>query len=294
MRFGPALQLTLALILACSTARADALRADFLSSFTWVMPQAWFGGISGIELSDDGQQMIAITDRARILIARIIRKDGLIQTVKSVKSVRLKAQNGADLIGETVDSEGLAVSATGDIFISFERIHRVSKYPSPESPAQGLHRLQTFREFPRNGGLEALAMDQQGRLFALPEKAFDDNGAIPVFRWDGTRWSNPFSLPGDRSFLPVSADFGPDGRIYVLERNFNIFGFRSRVRSWDLTETGASGEHLLLQTDRGTHDNLEGLSVWRDATGRIRLTLVSDDNFLFLQKTELVEYALRE
>ena len=34
--------------------------------------------------------------------------------------------------------------------------------------------------------------------------------------------------------------------------------------------------------------------VWRDDLGRIRLTMVSDDNFRFFQRTEFVEYALDE
>ena len=42
------------------------------------------------------------------------------------------------------------------------------------------------------------------------------------------------------------------------------------------------------------HDNLEGLAVWRDDSGAIRLTMISDDNFNLLQRTELVEYAVPE
>lgn len=44
-----------------------------------------------------------------------------------------------------------------------------------------------------------------------------------------------------------------------------------------------------MQSELGRHDNLEGLSVWRDAQG-LRLTMVSDDNFMFFQRTEFVEY----
>ena len=93
-------------------------------------------------------------------------------------------------------------------------------------------------------------------------------------------------------FLPVSADIGPDGRFYLLERNFGLFGFRSRLRRWELTEKGPVGEQTLLQTSSGRHDNLEGLSVWRDHSGSLRATMISDDNFRSLQRTELVEYAL--
>jgi hypothetical protein len=41
----------------------------------------------------------------------------------------------------------------------------------------------------------------------------------------------------------------------------------------------------------GTHDNLEGLDVWADAEG-LRATMISDDNFRFFQRTEIVDYRL--
>jgi hypothetical protein len=90
----------------------------------------------------------------------------------------------------------------------------------------------------------------------------------------------------------VDADFGPDGRFYLLERDLTLLGFRSRLRRWDITAEGPGNEVTLFQTAAGTHDNLEGLSIWRDSTGGLRATMISDDNFLPLQRTELVEYAL--
>ena len=153
-------------------------------------------------------------------------------------------------------------------------------------------RLAAFKQLPENKALEALAIDRRGHLFTLPEGAVTPGGAIPVWRWNGTGWSQPFSLPRRGKFKPVSADFGPDGKFYVLERDFTFFGFRSRLRRWAVTPAGLGSEETLLKTAAGTHDNLEGLSVWQDAAGRLRATMVSDDNFNALQVTELVEYAL--
>ena len=48
----------------------------------------------------------------------------------------------------------------------------------------------------------------------------------------------------------------------------------------------------LLETRLGELDNMEGISVWRDADGRIRVTLISDDNFFPLQQTMFAEYLL--
>ena len=47
-----------------------------------------------------------------------------------------------------------------------------------------------------------------------------------------------------------------------------------------------------MQTEPGLHDNLEGLSVWRDPQGRLRATMVSDNNYLFIFRSEIVEYRL--
>ena len=109
-----------------------------------------------------------------------------------------------------------------------------------------------------------------------------------------TGWSVPFTIPRIGSFLPVGADFGPDGRFYVLERAIWVFGFRSRVRSWQIEHGRPTRAKTVLLTYSGKHDNLEGLSVWRDDQGDIRLTMISDDNFKFFQRTELVEYVLKD
>ena len=81
---------------------------------------------------------------------------------------------------------------------------------------------------------------------------------------------------------------GPDGRLYVLERDFTGLGFRSRLRRLNID---GSGEEILLTTATGTHDNLEGLDVWADAEG-LRATMISDDNRYFFQETQFVDYRL--
>jgi len=93
----------------------------------------------------------------------------------------------------------------------------------------------------------------------------------------------------------VAADFGPDGRLYVLERQFRgLMGFASRVRRFRLGMDRLLAEETLLETAVGLHDNLEGLSVWRDAGGALRLTMIADDNFSFFQRTEIVEYRVAD
>jgi hypothetical protein len=296
MRFGSSLQVTLALILVSLASLASAEgtgRAQYLGSFTWDIDAPWFGGWSGIELSPDGRQMWVISDRARILDAEIIRDGDQITAVQPGQMSRLKSSEGKDLTHRIADSEGLAIAPDGALYISFESVTRIARFASATANAQVLRKNPTFRKLARNKALEALAIDPEGRLFALPEQVEPD-GSIQVFVLDNYVWTTPFSLTGDPDFLPVGADFGPDGRFYLLERAFNVWGFRSRVRRWDISGGRPTNEELLIETEGGTHDNLEGLTVWRDQQGRTRLTMIADDNFLTLQNTEIVEYAVQE
>lgn len=296
MRFGPAIRIILALILVSFVPVAFAEstgRAQYLGSYSWDMNRQWFGGWSGIELSADGGEMMAITDRGYILRGRVDRQDDQITGIKPFGIWRLKSSTGAYLTRRIIDSEGLAVTPDGTIHISFEGVARVVRYRRPDSPAQVLRRHKDFRRFARNESLEALAVDQRGRLFAIPER-LERGTDIQVFVMQDNIWSAPFTLQGGGMFLPVGADFGPDGRLYLLERAWSVLGFRARVRRWDLIDGQPRNEELLLETPFGTHDNLEGISVWRDDQGRTRLTMIADDNFLSVQHTEIVEYTLQE
>ncbi len=259
----------------------------------WQIDAPWFGGFSGLWIAPDGSRMIALSDRGTLVSADIDRNGGRIVGIRNPKPVRLRASSGAPLLNELTDGEGLAITPDGTIHVSYEQVHRVARYVTPGGAAQILPRPAAFRAFDDNRGLEALASDRQGRLYALPEDHPTPDGRIPVFRWDGRAWTVPFTLPKRGDFLPVGADFGPDGRFYLLERDLGITGFRNRLRSWDLTGDAPADERTLIEAS-GVHDNLEGVSVWRDSNGRLRATMISDDNFLPLQRTEIVEYVLKE
>lgn len=295
MRLGLAVQLICVAVIASCSAETTRYPAQYIGSYTWHNTADWFGGFSGLELSDDGLEMTVINDRSTILTAKIIRDGDQITAITPGPEHHLKSSLGKPLSGAIQDSEGLAIAPDGTIYISFEFIHRVARYDRPTGAAIPLQRPSSFRTLQdENGSLEALAIDSNGWLYTLPEDWADASGQFPVFRWNGKKWSQPFSLPARGKFLPVGADFGPDGRFYLLERAYSVLGFRTRLRRWDITRTSAINEETLLQTGSGLHDNLEGLSVWRDDAGRLRLTMIADDNFLFFQRTELVEYALSE
>lgn len=271
-------------------------QALHLGSFTWRLDAAGFGSFSGLEVSGDGRRFVTVSDKgARLVTGSFLRgDDGRIAGVRAGPIRRLAGREGAPLRGSWGDAEGLAVAPDGTLYVSFERHHRVWRFDSADARPEALRQHIDFTRLQNNSGLEALALGPDGALYTLAERSGALDRPFKVYRArPGARWRTAFRIPRRGAFLPVGADFGPDGRFYLLERRFaGLFGFASRVRSFALTASGIADERTLLVTPPGTHDNLEGLAVWRDAQGRIRLTMISDDNRGFPQRTEFVEYAL--
>lgn len=266
-------------------------KARLIGSFVWQGDGERFGGFSGLEVSDDGQSLYAISDHGSYVTARLQRTDGRITGIASSRVVALRDYDGT-LIGGGGDAEGLAIDAGGRWFVSLESFHRVVAYSSFDK-ASWVPIADDFRGMQDNAGLEALAVDTAGRIYAVPERSGQLTRPFPVYRFDGNAWTIPFTIPRSGGFLPVGADFGPEGRLYLLEREFSGFGFRSRVRRITTEDDNLAKIETLLETETWQYDNLEGIAVWRDAQG-IRLTMISDDNFKFFQRTELVEYIITD
>ncbi|WP_411838232.1 esterase-like activity of phytase family protein [Paracoccus sp. ME4] len=289
-----ALSLALAAMLTAPPAMADAV-LDYVGTYIWSRDEASFGGFSGLEIGPDGRSFHALTDRAHLYWGRIERDDrGIVRGMAVAGRANLRDSKGQPLPpGYTGDSEGLAIGPDGRIHVSFEGLNRVAAYDGPDAPATPLPSLPKLPGIGTNSGLEALAIADDGTLIAIPERSGAEERPFPVLRFDGA-WSEHARIRRDARWLVVGADFGPDGWLYVLERDFRgILGFASRVRRMQLTPGVVQQDEILLETRPLQYDNLEGIAVWDDGIG-IRLTMISDDNFLFVQRTEIVEYRLRE
>lgn len=251
------------------------------------------GGFSGLKVDADGLGLLVLNDRGALFTGRITRDaTGRITGARLGRGGALRGLDGRPLSRRRADSEGLAKGAGAQIFVSFEGISRVERRDAPSALPRILPPHPDFARFPPNGGFEALALDADGSLYAIPEKFHLPDGRIPVYRLAGERWEVARTLPVSPGFDPVEADIGPDGALYVLERRFRgVLGFSSQLRRF--SPRGDDPGETLLVTGSGQHDNLEGLSVWRGPEGELRATMISDNNFFPAQRSEIVEYRLR-
>lgn len=264
----------------------------FLSGYHWTGEGSSFGGYSAILLTPDGSDFIMMSDRAHLITGRIVRHGDRIIGVRSGAMEPLDFPDSLFAQQPVRDTEGLARDADGRLFVSLESENRILQR-DVDGGWSLLPSYAPIDALPNNRGLEAIAIAPDGALYALPEVSDGLLYPFPVFRYrDMQGWDQPMAISRSGGYLPVGADVGPDGRLYVLERGFGGFGFYSRVRRFDQSASGTVDGETLLTSDTRQHDNLEGLAVWAAGDGSLRLTMVSDDNFLFLQKTEIVEYAV--
>jgi hypothetical protein len=268
--------------------------AHEIGRFTWRMDDVRFGGLSGLEIAEDGAAFLAVSDRGVLLAGRLERDaGGRISGVSEVRFEPLRDAQGAPLAGQFTDAEGLAVAPDGTIFVSFEARHRVWSYAHPGAAARPLPPHGDFARLQNNSGLEALAIDRAGRLLTVPERSGRLDRPFPVYRHEDGAWTRPFDLPRDGPWLPVGLDVGPDGRLYLLERNFRgLRGFDTRISRFDITGDAPGPREILVETRAPFQNNFEGIAVWTGADGALRITILSDDNFAFPLTTELVEYRL--
>ncbi|SNT22177.1 esterase-like activity of phytase family protein [Tropicimonas sediminicola] len=294
MRRRPRLALTLLVALAGvagvaarSHAPATVTRVD------WHGDAELFGGWSGIDVSDDGATFWAVSDAGLITRGRLLRQNGQLVGIEAEAPWTIAGERTPENLFLGSDSEGISIASDGSLAISYEGMNRVWLYDDPHARATRLDQAGAFLELENNKGLEAVATAPDGALLAIPENLPEGWEDYPVFRHAGDRWDQPFALEQEGLWRSVGADFGPDGRLYLLERKFVAIGFASRIRRFDLSDPAEvkPGE-TIFSSPVGRHDNLEGIGIWRDPDGRLRAVMVSDDNFLPFLRSEIVEAIL--
>ncbi|MEM7498043.1 MAG: esterase-like activity of phytase family protein [Pseudomonadota bacterium] len=272
-----------------------------------------FGGFSGLLVGvedqsaaeapvvGEGRGFIAVSDRGALLGARYLPADAACP-LRNAAFAPLTDASGAPLTGEAADAEGLA-AAPPALLVSFERRHRIVAL----GPRALTRADRAFSRLSDNAGLEALAvvpagLDGAGSVIAIAERP--DADGFPVFVMRGGLAARA-ALEESRLVLPgphlvTGADIGPDGRLYLLRRDYDpATGVSIVVEAMPLASLlieGAPADVTMLARfgPESGIDNMEAIAAWAHEDGSARVTILSDDNFNPGQRTLLVELSLTE
>jgi hypothetical protein len=280
------------LICLCASVQAEP-SLKHVGSLRWEQPEPWFGGWSGIEITDNGSRMTVISDRGQVTQTKLQRTNGRISGVGILSTKRLGKSAGEALNKKAGDAEGLAIADNGNAFVSFEHRHRIMQANLMTGRTSGRINLPFKDTMGENSGVEALAISADGTLFAMAEQAQSGGAPFPLYAYKNGAWRVSAHIPRRGPFRPVGADFDTKGRLWLLERAVTPLGFRSRIRLF-IIDPNAPSEHTLLTTIPARYDNLEGISVWNAKDGQMHVTLISDDNFMHILRTQIVEYTVAE
>ena len=263
-----------------------------------------FGGFSGLWRAAGGRSIVAITDVGSWLTADVSSSNGRPTGLVNAEMAPILNAAGKPLRKtRSFDTEALAI-ADGMAWIGIERAHDILRFDWAQGGvmARGMPVAvpPAIRRLPSNKGLEAIGIAPAGLAIAGAIVAISErSGAAdaPTMGWiiGGPR-PGAFQVRRKDGFDITDLAFLPGGDMVILERWYAPWrgvAFRlRRIRSQGIRPDAVLDGETLFEADMGFEiDNMEALAVHSE-NGQTILTLISDDNFSFIQRTVLLEFAL--
>lgn len=252
-----------------------------------------FGGYSGMTISPDGTQLLAISDRGTWLTVTLGYEEGELAGVTDARIAAMLDVNGRPVGGRRGDAEALTRDPLGGLAVGFEHAHRISRYPPSALPfgtvPVEMAVPEGLSQAPPNKGLEAVAVLASNRYLLLTEDYRNDD--LDTVGWILTNPEGPAQSSSARIsfavsglFHPTDATMMPNGDVLVLERRYvAVKGGSMRLRRIPREEIVAgarlSGTTIATIAPPLSVDNMEALAVREGPSGEILIYVMSDDNF---------------
>lgn len=274
-------------------------RLTFLRGYRLTSRDPEFGGFSSIDVQ--GDRFTLLSDGGQIIRFRL----NAMGRLSDRRIGALPSGPGTGWFKEDRDSESMVRDpATGTLWVGFENWNAIWRFaPGFAHGERGVF-PRAMRDWPENGGPEAMVRLTNGRFLVFAEQQEGRGGhgrAALRFATDPTRRQphppERFTyLPPPGGFVPSDATQLDDGRVLLLNRAFSFGrGFEVAVTVIDPAAIRAGGVVRGTEISRFSgavlHDNYEGVAVAREG-GRPVLWIVSDDNQNAFQQTLLLEFAL--
>ena len=240
-------------------------------------------GLSDLVVS--GDRLYSITDEGDAFEARIVLDTkGRLTGLQDGRLTVLTGLDGKPLQGKALgDAEGLAVLPNGDRLVSFERQHRVWRYPADGSPPTAAPMPDVAMG--ENDGMEAITADPEVAADAYAV-GIENTGEVWACRLS-TNCVRLAAVEKPDEFGLVAMTKGPgELRVTLLRAWDPVRGSRIFLRA--KPPNAARSEALL--TRPLTADNFEGAAAVPGPKGGVRIYMVSDDNFQSSQRTLLLAF----
>lgn len=298
----------------------------FVDGFHLTSSDKRFGGLSGIDVLEDGN-LLAVSDDGNFVWIDLA-EDGVMPTAARIAGMRDAAGKAMGSKAER-DAEGLAY-ADGLALVSYEGDHRVLAFDVAACGGAARGAPVVFGAFGGdlahafdlaglkvggNSGAEALAVTPDWLLFTGLES--QAGGASPLSA-RAIEAAPVFDLAIGKGMPPlVGMDVVADGdavRVFSLHRATNamasnVISIVETVFSRELDQAGLRARVVSEINERShvrfrqvssrvlaqmnlfvTIDNFEGIAARELPDGRVRLYVIADDNFSARQRTLLMIY----
>ena len=294
LRTDPAAGSSVAVNLAPLAVALPAQQGDLVREGLWEItsPSMEFGGYSAMYVLGGGRLRLFSDRGSRLFITLppAVTPVSPNSPFANVWDIGPFSNRFADIESTTRDP------ATGDYWLGFESFNGVGRYDVASSFVAA-RRPPEMRNWPINGGAEAMVRLADGHFLILPEN--HQRGLL--FNGDPTQEGRAqtfaFSIPAPYYATDMAAL--PDGRVLILARGlqWQLPPFTARLYladPADITTDTVWTPRLVAELDGLLpHENYEALAIVPQGNGEMVLWIASDDNLAALQRTLLARLRWR-
>lgn len=258
-----------------------------------------FSEISDVAYNPKSQKLYFVSDEGKLFVFDAVfgkKIENLTPMSASVLRSKAKTFSSAEH-----DSEGLALNAKGEMFISFEGKAKIGRFDDKGSMLQSyvlpveLKDTRNYRS--RNKSLEALAWHPAYGLLCASEWTLKhkDIREQALYALNGKTWQ--FEAEAEPKSAVVAIEVMDDGNVLVLERSYDGVFAPLVITLKKVYLNQCASNHKKCKTEvllkMNSHegwmiDNFEGLT----RVSRHRYVMISDDNNNFFQQTLLVYFEI--
>lgn len=258
-----------------------------------------FGGFSALHAMGAGR-LLALSDAAHLAGFTLTPRGQTEDTFIAPLPVR----KGERSTKKDQDSESLTFDpVSGRFWVGFEQRHRVRRYAPGFARAEATGRPRSMRNWPDNGGAEAMVRLRDGRFLVFAESEDVGRGAMEALIFDSdpaeaAAKARTFAYQPPRGYRITDIAQLPDGRLLALHRRFTYVDGVSAVIG--IIDTRSVRPSALVRSRTIATlkpplpvDNMEGIAVDREGDRTI-VWVIADDNFLPLQRNLLLKFEFSE